>query len=394
LLSHALLETWKRRAGHVLTLKGYAEAGGVHGAIAHTAESVYQNLTPEEQGIARDIFLRLTELGEGTEDTRRRASFDELMSDRERADEVRQVLNMLADARLVTLNEDSVEVAHEALIREWPTLREWLNQDREGLQLHRRLTEGAHEWELLERDPGVLFRGTQLAQAREWAVLHPSALNAGEKSFLESSNLLEQNEITEREAQQKRELEAAQKLAVTERQSVIRLRLRNRVITGVGVVTILLAVIAFSFSRQSNVNAANAEKNAQSALNAQATAQMEARNRAAQQAVAESNFARAEAQRLALEANRLILSQGSPEQIALLTLRSMETQHTPEGDAVLAAASKLNYPRQLFKGHSDSVSSVAYSPDGKYVLTSSDKTASLWDAKTGTEIHQFIHTGG
>jgi hypothetical protein len=67
LLSHALLETWKRRAGHTLTLKGYADAGGVHGAIAHTAESIYQNLSPEEQSIARDIFLRLTELGEGTE---------------------------------------------------------------------------------------------------------------------------------------------------------------------------------------------------------------------------------------------------------------------------------------------------------------------------------------
>jgi class 3 adenylate cyclase len=124
LLSHALLETWKRRAGHTLTLKGYADAGGVHGAIAHTAESVYQNLTPEEQRITRDIFLRLTELGEGTEDTRRRASFDELMSDMETAGEVRQVLNILADTRLITLNEDNAEVAHEALIREWPTLRD------------------------------------------------------------------------------------------------------------------------------------------------------------------------------------------------------------------------------------------------------------------------------
>ena len=81
LLSHALLETWKRRAGHTLTLKGYADAGGVHGAIAHTAESVYQNLLPEEQSIARDIFLRLTELGEetATGDTRRRAALDELI---------------------------------------------------------------------------------------------------------------------------------------------------------------------------------------------------------------------------------------------------------------------------------------------------------------------------
>ena len=166
LLSHALLETWKRRAGHTLTLKGYADAGGVRGAIAHTAESVYQNLSPEEQTIARNIFLRLTELGEGTEDTRRRASFDELVSHIENADEARSVLNTLAEARLVTLGEDTAEVAHEALIREWPTLREWLNQDRESLRLHRHLTEAVHEWELLEHDAGALYRSSHLAQAR------------------------------------------------------------------------------------------------------------------------------------------------------------------------------------------------------------------------------------
>jgi len=103
LLSHALLETWKRRAGHTLTLKGYADAGDVRGAIAHTAESVYQQLSADEQAIARDIFLRLTELGEGTEDTRRRASFDELLSVAEQAGDVRGTLNLLADARLVTL---------------------------------------------------------------------------------------------------------------------------------------------------------------------------------------------------------------------------------------------------------------------------------------------------
>ena len=127
LLSHALLETWKRRAGHTLTLKGYADAGGVRGAIAHTAESVYQKLSLEEQTIARNVFVRLTELGEGTEDTRRRVTFEEIMSHAKDTDEIREVLNTLAEARLITLGEDTVEVAHEALIREWPQLCEWLN---------------------------------------------------------------------------------------------------------------------------------------------------------------------------------------------------------------------------------------------------------------------------
>src|SRR4030095_14175301 len=108
-------------------------------------------------------------------DTRRRASFEELMSHTEHTDEIRDVLNRLAEARLVTLSEDTAEVAHEALIREWPTLREWLNQDREGLKLHRHLTETSREWQLLEQDPDLLYRGARLAQAREWAALHPNA---------------------------------------------------------------------------------------------------------------------------------------------------------------------------------------------------------------------------
>jgi WD40 repeat protein/class 3 adenylate cyclase len=365
LLSHALLETWKRRAGHTLTLKGYADAGGVHGAIAHTAESVYQSLSPEEQAIARDIFLRLTELGEGTEDTRRRASFEELMSHKEDTEEVRAVLNMLADARLVTLSESTAEVAHEALIREWPTLREWLNQDREGLRLHRHITEAAYEWELLGRDPGALYRGAHLSQGRAWVELHLNSLNAGERAFLNASIEQEQHEELEREEQRLRELAAAKELAETQRQSASRLRTRNRVITTIGSIALILALLAGLFGFRSNQNEARAE----------------------------ANFNQAEAQRLALEANRLLTSGGSSEQIALLSLRSMNTRYTPEGDAALAAAARLEYPVQSFTDTS-TVWSAAFSPDGRYVLTgNNDNVAKLWDAQSGQEIREFTgHT--
>jgi WD40 repeat protein/class 3 adenylate cyclase len=368
LLSHALLETWKRRAGHTLTLKGYADAGGVHGAIAHTAESVYQTLSPEEQTLARDIFLRLTELGEGTEDTRRRASFAELMSSAENSEEVHAVLNILADARLITLGENTADVAHEALIREWPALHDWLNQDREGLRLHRHLTEAAHDWEILGRDAGALYRGAHLAQAREWAILHPKALNAAERAFLDASIGQEQREEREHEEQRQRELEAAQKLAETERaraedqaHSANRLRIRNRVITTVGSIAVILALLAGMFGIRSNQS----------------------------QARAESNFNRAEAQRLALEANRLMLAGGSSEQIALLSLRSMKAHYTPEGDAALAAAARLDYPEQIFIQPRE-IRAVAFSPDGNYILTGSfDKTARLWDIQNGQELRRF-----
>ena len=142
LLSHALLATWERRRGRTLTLEGYRASGGVQSAIAETAESVFTDqLNQSQQELARDVFLRLTELGEGTEDTRRRAALNELARQSGEAPQLRGVLNTLAEARLITLNEDSAEVAHEALIREWQRLRQWLTQDREGLLLLRHLTE-------------------------------------------------------------------------------------------------------------------------------------------------------------------------------------------------------------------------------------------------------------
>ncbi len=204
-----------------MNLRAYSEAGGVRGAIAKTAENVYYGeLTPEQQQIARNIFLRLTELGEGTQDTRRRVAISELVPPAPYGDpqQVEEVLVKLADARLITTGEGTAEVAHEALIREWPTLREWLSEDREGLHVHRHLTEAAQEWELLERDPGALYRGSRLAQAVEWAQANPSQMNAQEQAFLDASQEDSEREAKEREEQNRRELEAAQKLAAAEKQ--------------------------------------------------------------------------------------------------------------------------------------------------------------------------------
>jgi len=186
LLSHALLETWQRRQGRTLTLAGYADAGGVKKAIARTAENVYDRLSPAEQTIARGIFLRLTELGEGVQDTRRRAKLDELsrVTDHEA---MTKVLKTLTDARLVTTEQDSAEVAHEALIREWGTLRKWLDEDRESLRLHRHLTESAAEWQRRGREAGELYRGARLKGVQEWMKGHSEQLSSLEGDFLKAS---------------------------------------------------------------------------------------------------------------------------------------------------------------------------------------------------------------
>lgn len=240
LLSHALLETWRRREDNLLTFSGYTNAGGVQGAIAKTAESVFQEqLTPTQQSIARNIFLRLTELGEGTQDTRRRALISELLPASEAAAEVQAVLNLLSKARLVTTDEETAEVAHEALIREWPTLRLWLDENREGLRLHRHLTESAQAWQQLNRDPGELYRGARLEQAQEWGVHHDDELNDLEREFLATSLTAQQRAIEEAQTQQQRELAQAQQLANAQTQAARRARNFN-----IALAAILLLVIA------------------------------------------------------------------------------------------------------------------------------------------------------
>jgi formylglycine-generating enzyme required for sulfatase activity len=187
LLSHALLETWKRRQGRTLTLQGYHEAGGVKKAVTQTAESVYDRLSPPEQKIARTIFLRLTELGEGMQDTRRRVKMDELAQAKEKQEMVAGVLKTLTDARLVTAEQDSAAVSHEALIREWGTLRKWLDENRESLRLHRHLTESAAEWQRREREASELYRGTRLKQIQEWMKENSDGLSPLESEFVKAS---------------------------------------------------------------------------------------------------------------------------------------------------------------------------------------------------------------
>ncbi len=134
LVQHALVETWQRRRGMTLSLVGHEEAGGVEHAIARTAEAVYAGLSDDQQQIARRSFLRLIALGEGTEDTKRRATRDDLD---------REVLERQAGARLVTITERHAELTHEALIRSWPRLRDWIARDRDALRVHHQLTEAA-----------------------------------------------------------------------------------------------------------------------------------------------------------------------------------------------------------------------------------------------------------
>jgi WD40 repeat protein len=363
LLSHALLETWQRRRGRTLTVSGYLASGGVHGAIAETAEVVFNDeLDARQQAIARGIFLRLTELGDADvpAETRRRASFDELVSKPEDAAAVREVLTHLADARLIVTDREMAEVAHEALIREWPTLRGWLEENRDGLRLHRHLTLAAEGWARQGRDPAELYRGARLAQALEWAQDHPDELNAREREFLEASKALAEREVAEREMQRQRELQAARDLAETQSRAAAQLRRRAFYFAGAFILALVMAGLALFFGTQARQSAA--------------------------QALAASRLATAR-ELAAASINSLGVD---PQLGILLALQAISTTQAEDGSVLPEALGALHRAllasqvRMVLSGHQDAVLTGAFSPDGRRIATiGSDGTTIIWDSANG-----------
>jgi WD40 repeat protein/DNA-binding SARP family transcriptional activator len=405
LLSHALLETWRRRRGHTLTLAGYDESGGVHGAIARTAETTFSQLTSEQQGIARNIFLRLTELGEGTQDTRRRASLAELIPRPEDTPAVQTMLKKLADARLITTSQETAEVAHEALIHEWARLREWLNENREGLHLHRRLTEAAQEWEKLAREAGALYRGARLAQSLEWAEAHAADLNMLERTFLNASLIEQQAQQAVEAARQQRELEAAQTLAEAQRQraetekrraeeqaqAASKLRQRAVYLTMALAIAGILAIFAVIFGQQANQNTrlATSRELAAAAVN-NLQVDPERSVLLALQALSTANT---------LEASNA-LHQALPELHILHTIpahrQAPGVAYSPDGtrlasmgiDGEAKVWDAFTYQLSLtLPGDPGDIGiNVAFSPDGKLLATSANTKVALWDAATGQKL--------
>ncbi|MGW1785545.1 WD40 repeat domain-containing protein [Streptomyces sp. NPDC002143] len=205
LMSHALLETWRRHRGRALTKAAYDAAGELHGALAQTAEDAYAAFSPVEAVHARRVLLRMVSPGEGTQDTRRPVDRSELGPDADAA----PVLERLAKASLITLDATTADLAHKALITAWPRLRGWIDKNRERLRLHRRLTDAARTWEELGHDVGALYRGTRLATAEEaftpWDARE--VLTPPETDFLDAST-------TARDQERRRATRAARRLRV------------------------------------------------------------------------------------------------------------------------------------------------------------------------------------
>jgi formylglycine-generating enzyme required for sulfatase activity/energy-coupling factor transporter ATP-binding protein EcfA2 len=189
LLQYALTELFERRSGRTLTLEAYQAIGGVTGALARRAEECFLQLDAAGQAAAQQLFLRLVTLGEGTEDTRRRVRRSELAQH----PQLDKVLERYGQYRLLTFDRDpltrepTIELTHEALLRTWERLREWVNQRRDELRLHRRLTLATNEWLEGAEDPGLLAQETRLEQFDVWAEQTDMLLNAEEQRYLKTS---------------------------------------------------------------------------------------------------------------------------------------------------------------------------------------------------------------
>ena len=332
LLSHALVETWRRRRGKTLTMAGYEAAGCMAGAIAKTAEEVYGRFTEHQAAAARRVLLRLIAPGDGTPDTRRPVARAELPGTGR--EDTAQVLEALARARLLTLDGDTIDMAHEALITAWPRLRGWIEDDRERLRVHRNLTEAAHTWQELGREDGALYRGSRLAAAQEHFGGAPCEdLTDLEYAFLDAG----------RDHEQKG-------------------RRRYRLVLTAVFTALCLALVA----------AGLAVGQWQSAVTAQHLA---------------------ESRQLAAQSGALLDSQ--PDLAALLAVHAYRTGPTREATAALYAAAALPLRKRLVNG-TEPVQAVALSPDGRTLAThGGDGKTRIWDLPGGRLRHTAVtgHNG-
>jgi WD40 repeat protein len=380
LVQEALVLLWERLVRRFLPLSAYEALGGagrtgLQAAMARRADVVLADLTLEQQAIARRMFLRLVQFGEGRADTRRQQPVSALRAAGDTPGAFERTLEHLAQNRLLTLSGEEraadrqVDIAHEALITGWPTLQTWLSQRREAEQTRRRLEAKAAEWERLGQSTGGLLDEVELAEAERW-LGSPYAADLGRSEALPALVAASREAIEtarrEKEATRRRELEQAQALAAAERrraeeQALFSKRLRARLVIAVtlALIAILAAVGAgYGFTR------AVAE-----------------RNRAEQQAHLALSRQLAVQSTSELDANNYDLA-------LLLAIEAGRAADTAEAFAALRQA--FAYPGRpllILSGHTGPVWQAVWNADESRILTASwDGTARVWDAQTGEEL--------
>jgi WD40 repeat protein/tRNA A-37 threonylcarbamoyl transferase component Bud32 len=376
LLSTALLELWQKRRDSTMTLGSYRESGGVHGAVARLAEGTYGRVSDERKPLVRALMLRLVGEDEGDAPVRRRAPLPEL--DLDRNSDMADVLATLADSRLVTVSEGSVEVAHEALLREWPRLNDWIEEDAEGRRLRRHVTQAATEWDAAGRDPGELYRGARLASAMDWSADHAFELNELERAFVAQSR-----EASERETKRAR-----------------RTNRRLRALLA-GVAVLLVAAVAGGIYAVAQRGEARDAETAQVAqrLGAQALVEedLDRSLLLARQAVAIDDSPQTRGYLLAT-------LRRSPAAVGIMhgagghQLMSIAVSPDAKTLAVLGNAGLMLFDARTFEQIGDPLPhfgrGLAYSPDGRVLAIGGDQNLSLIEARTGKRLAETALNGG
>ena len=356
LLEFALKLLWEKKSDGKLTHAAYEEIGGVEKALANHAENVYQKLTEDEQQRVQHIFTQLVCPGAGTEDTRRLATRAEVGQDN--WDLVTYLANQ--DARLVVTGcdeatgEPTVEVVHEALIRGWERLREWMEKERDFRIWQEGLRAAMRQWEASGKDNGVLLRGKPLAEAENWLQQREEDF-PGEQDYIRASLALRQQEIEEQNYQ-KQQLELAQ-MGQIDTLSRYSEELFDQHKEFDALIESLRAGI--SLQRLSSVR--NDSRIRVLALLRQAVYGVRERNRLAghNSGVNSISFS---------PDGKTIVSGSWDSTIKLWDIATGEEITT-------------------LKRHSDRVTSVSFSPNGKTIVSGSwDNTIKLWDIATGEEI--------
>lgn len=379
LLSTALLELWQRRHGRAIRLESYSETGGVRGAVARLAEQAYAELTVEQQAVAKGVLLRLS-TGEGEVVTRRRVPFLEF--DAGTNPDVGAVLDTLIEARLLIADDGTVEVAHEALLHEWPRLEAWLEEDRAGRRLREHLTDQAKEWERSGKEAGDLYRGLRLASALDWTADHAKELNDLEREFLSESRVASERE-TERQRRTNRRLRGllaglavflvialvAGGLALVQRGQAREEARRAEREAGIATARELAAAAVANLEVDPELSILLATEAVQTTRSFDGTVLREAEE-ALHRAVGSSRVeltVRGLGGWLAWSPEGVFVTEG-PEDSGLIDIRDAEN-----GRSVLS-----------FHGHDGDVNHVAFSPDGsRLASTGDDGELKVWDPSSG-----------
>ena len=386
LLSHALRATWDRREANTLTVAGYRATGGVRGAVAQSAEAVYDAVPRDQRPALRDLLLRMVAPNPEGDPVRSRLP-RRLVTGTPRHE---QLIETLVDARLVTSDDGVVELAHEALVRAWPRLQGWLDDDSEGQRILRHLVVAADSWDAMGRPDSELYRGLRLANAVAWRKRAAPELTQSEAAFLEAGSRLAA-------AEQRSAAEQARRQQQVNR----RLRILLAGVAALGVGALLAAGFAIERGQQAEDlrRQAVAQSNATGALALAAASHNVADTRPALAVAlaAESShespppLAATEAlaqARLAFDENP-IQPVGEPIRADVRSL-VMNADGTLLAAAAGAKGVLLWDPRTgleadlELRGPVGATDAVAFSPNGALLATGGPDGLRLWDVPSGT----------